>query len=282
MAAVGEEVRTMKRKLSVLFYALFLSVCLTFPVSAAGSLPRLVDGADLLSDSDEELLLDKLDEISERQQVDIVVVTVDSLEGASSMAYADDFFDYNGYGFGSERDGILFLISMGERDWHISTRGYGITAVTDAGRDYMSEVFIDDLRSGDYAAAFTTFAELCDDFITQARTGEPYDVDNLPKGSFEFVGHFVVTFGVGFIIALIATGIMKGKLKTVRGQSSADSYVEKDSLQLTKENDLFLYRNVSRRERPRDTGSGSSGRSGGSSTHISSSGARHGGGGGKF
>lgn len=272
----------MKKKLAAIFCVLFLSVISAFPVSAAGDLPRLTDDADLLSDSEEADLLRKLDEISERQQVDIVVVTVNSLNGVSPMVYADDFYDDHGYGFGSEGDGVLFLISMEERDWYISTKGYGITAITDAGREYMSEVFISDLSAGDYAAAFTTFAELCDDFVTQARTGAPYDVGNLPKGPFGFAGHFAVTFGAGFLIALIATGIMKGKLKTVRSQSSADNYVRKGSLRLTKEKDLFLYRNVSRREKPRDTGSGSSGSSGGSRTHTSSSGARHGGGGGKF
>ena len=138
-----------------------------------GDLPRLVDMADLLSDSEESDLLDRLDEISERQQVDIVVVTVDSMEGETVMVYTDDFYDYNGYGFGDNRDGIILLISMGEREWYISTRGYGIRAITDGGREYISEQFVSDLSAGDYAAAFTNYAKLCDDFITQAKTGDP-------------------------------------------------------------------------------------------------------------
>ena len=42
-------------------------------------LPRLVDRADLLSELEEEELEARLDEISERQQADVVVVTVNSL-----------------------------------------------------------------------------------------------------------------------------------------------------------------------------------------------------------
>lgn len=58
------------------------------PVSAAAEenvipetrqLPRLVDRADLLSELEEEELEARLDEISERQQADVVVVTVNSL-----------------------------------------------------------------------------------------------------------------------------------------------------------------------------------------------------------
>lgn len=250
-----------------------------FPASAAGELPRLVDEANLLTAAEEETLLDKLDEISERQQVDIVVVTVESLGGASPMAFADDFYDGYDYGFGSEKDGILLLISMEERDWYISTTGYGITAVTDAGWEYIAERFTDDLSEGDYAGAFATFAGQCDDFITQARTGDPYDVGNLPKKPFGVALHFAITFGAGFVIALIVTAIMAGQLKTVKSSRSADSYVRPGSMQLTKRNDLFLYHHVSRRARPTGSGSRSAG---GSSTHRSSSGRRHGGGGGKF
>ncbi len=258
---------------------ILLAVSAVFPASAGGNLPRLVDEANLLTAAEEETLLEKLDEISERQQVDIVVVTVDSLGGVSPMAFADDFYDFYGYGFGSEKDGILLLISMEERDWYISTAGYGITAVTDAGWEYIAERFTEDLSEGDYAGAFTIFAGQCDDFITQARTGEPYDVGNLPKKPFGFGLHFAVTFGAGFVIALIVTGDMAGQLKTVGSKRAADNYVKPGSMQLTKRSDLFLYHRVSRRARPTGSGSRSSG---GSSTHRSSSGRRHGGGGGKF
>lgn len=275
----------MKERLMSIFFALLLLANITLPVVAAGDAPRLVDEADLLTDDEETSLLEQLDEISERQQVDVVVVTVNSLEGAGIVEYTDDFFDYNGYGFGEGRDGILFLISMEERDWYISTCGYGIMALTDAGMDYMSEKFLDDLSAGEYAAAFTVFAGLCDDFITQARMGEPYDVDNLPKEPFEFVWSLITALGIGFIISLIATGIMRSGLKTVRGQSEAGAYIKKDSMELTTENDLFLYKRVDRREKPKENESNkpvSSSGSGGSTTHTSSSGTTHGGKGGKF
>lgn len=48
-------------------------------------LPRLTDEADLLSDSEETDLLAKLDEISDRQKCDVVVATVNSLEGKTAM-----------------------------------------------------------------------------------------------------------------------------------------------------------------------------------------------------
>ncbi len=285
--------KTLHKRLNNTFFALLfavytvlsLSAVSVISVSAQGDLPRLVDEADLLTDSEESELSDLLDEISERQQVDVVVVAVNSMDGATAMDYADDFYDYNGYGLGSGRDGILLLISMEERDWCMTTRGYGITAFTDAGQEYMSEQFVSDLSLGDYAAAFTNFANLCDDFITEAKAGTPYDIDHLPDESFSLVGGLVLSFGIAFIISLIATGIMKGQLNSVSSQSAANNYIKQGSMQLTKKSDLFLYKKVNRvRKQENNSSSSSSGssHSGGSRTHTSSSGATHGGSSGKF
>ena len=114
----------------------------------------------------------------------------------------------------------------------------------------------------------------------------PYDVDNLPSEPFPYFTLLIICFAIAFVIALIATAIMKGQLKSVGNRWRADEYVKKDSMKLTKKNDLFLYRHVERREKPKeDTSSSSSnsgGSKGGSTTHVSSSGATHGGRSGTF
>ena len=115
----------MKRKIFVTLIVSVLVSMMMLPVCAQEGeqvlpderlLPRLVDGADLLDDSEEAGLQEKLDEISERQQFDVAVVTTDTLEGKTPQAYADDFYDYNGYGMGADKDGILLLISMEDRE----------------------------------------------------------------------------------------------------------------------------------------------------------------------
>ena len=167
------------------------------------------------------------------------------------------------------------MLFRSERDWYISTTGYGITAVTDENIEYMSEYFLYDLSEGEYLKAFTTFAELCDYFITQSQ----YTGDNAPKKPYWFVGNFVITFGIGFIISLIVTGGMKRKLKSIRPQSTADIYVKRDSMHITKRNDLFLYRHIDRIKKPENN---QANHSRVSNTHTSSSGRTHGGRGGKF
>jgi uncharacterized protein len=131
------------------------------------------------------------------------------------------------------------------------------------------------LSDGNYAAAFNTYAEQCDIFITQARTDTPYDRSSLPHKPLSLIW-IPISLVIGFVIALIAVGIMKSKLKTVRSQAAANSYVKDGSLNVTECRDVFLYCTVNRTERPKEDSSS------GSSTHTSSSGTTHGGGGGKF
>lgn len=57
---------------------------------------------------------------------------------------------------------------------------------------------------------------------------------------------------IGAVVAFIVTGIMKAQLKSVRKQRTAANYVVSGSFQLTERMDVFLYRNVVRRERPKD------------------------------
>ena len=259
----------MKRVYIMMLVFLFCIGAVT-PVFAEEAFPRLVDQADLLNDAEEASLLSKLDTVSSNQGMDVVVVTTNTLDGKSPTAYADDFYDYNGY----SEDGILLLVSMEDRDWWISTTGYGITAFTDAGIEYLGNRFAPSLSDGEYAGAFEIYADTCDAFIAQAKTGDPYDTHNLPKEPFDFLLSLGVCLVIGLLIGAFSTAVMKSQLKSVRMQSGAASYVKTGSLNVTHRQDLFLYRNVKRTAKPKS--------SSGSSTHTSSSGRSHGGGGGKF
>ncbi len=238
------------------------------------SSPRFVDDAGLIKSSDEaNELTNKLNEISTRQKCDIVIVTVKTLNGKTPMAYADDYFDYNNYGIGEDASGILLLINIEDRDWHISTSGYGITAFTDAGLDYISSKFLPDMKNGDYIKSFNTFADLCDKFIAKAKTDKPYDKGNLPKDPLSLMwipGSLVI----GFLIALCITEFMRAQLKSVNKKTEANDYLKEGSLNIKKSNDIFLFSTISRTAKQKNKS--------GSSTHFGSSGRSHGGQGGKF
>lgn len=258
-----------------------LLLVFSLPVSAEREIPEerqlplLVDDAGLLPFWDAEEVLAKLEEISERQECEVAIVTVDSLEGQSATAFADDLYDYFGYGYGPDDDGILLLISMEDRDWAITTYGFGIYAFTDAGQKYIMDRVVPLLGDEQYRDAFLCFADLCDEFLTQAHNGAPFDYGSMPK-KFNWV-MIPIGLGIGMIIALIVVSVMKSGMKSVRRQQNAANYTRPGSFAVRYGNEMFLYHNVSRVRK--ETSSSSSG---GSSTHRSSSGRSHGGSSGKF
>ncbi len=270
----------MKKKLFLILLVVVLCLATAFPVCAAENegfadeYYRVIDMAGLLTESDALSIIEKLDEISLRQNMDVVIATTDDLEGLSVREYADLLYESCNFGYGSSKDGLMLLISMEGHDWWISTSGYGITAFTDVGIQYIGEQITPSLSNGDYNSAFEKYAELCDEFITQARQGAPYDVGSLPKNPLSVIW-IPISLVVGFIVAKVVVGNMKAQLKTVRSQATADSFVKGGSMNVTDRRDLFLYHTVTKTPRPKNTSSGSS-------THRSSSGTTHGGGGGKF
>ena len=266
--------------------ALILAAALAVPAFAveggfADLYYRMNDSAGVLTEDEDNELEDALEELSLRQSFDVTIATIESMEsvGADSMEqFADDLYDYCQYGYGPDMDGVLLLVSVGDRKWHISTCGYGITAFTDAGIQYLGEQMTPDMADGDYAAAFRTFVQWSDAYIDAARSGRPYDVKNLPREPLSLM-YLFLALGIGLVLAWVVVGVMKSRLRSVAFQENAASYVREGSMNLTNSRELFLYRDVHRTERVEEKDSDSSG---GSSTHTSSSGTTHGGGGGSF
>ena len=281
----------MKRLLSVLMCLLLIGVTV-LPVFAATN-PLVVDEADLMSDYEEQQLTATLEEISERQQFDIVAVTVDSTDGKSTMDFADDFYDYNDYGKGANHDGIILVISMEDRSYWISTTGYGITAITDYSIDVIEAEIVPYLSQGDYYEAYDRFAQLVDEMVTSAKNGSVYDYGNYygkydentldgyssdySSGSDTFgrVGAAVI---ISLIVSAIVVFSVKKSYKPVAFNRSAANYLNPGSLNVTNSYEHFLYNHVTMTKRAEE----SSSHSGGSSIHTSSSGTSHGGGGGHF
>ena len=273
--------KSMLKHFVIIIAAIFLTVS-SFPIVTMASegfareYERLMDMADLLTDEQEEELIAMLDEISERQKMEIVLVTTEDLEGYSDISdYADDLYDYCNFGYGENKDGVMLLLNMEDRDWAISTSGYGITAFTDSGIDYLTSTMKEDLSSGNYALAFQTYAKECDWMITQAKEGHPITEKDLPHAPMSPLV-LPICIVIGLAVAFLIVNSMKAKLKTVHKQTAAANYVKNGSMQLTNRQDLFLYSKVDRVKKAEKNSSGNS------TTHTSSSGRTHGGSSGKF
>lgn len=278
----------MNKKIISVLFTFILCICMSLPVLAAdngfaGENDRVQDFFGVISQEDRDYLNNLYDEIAERQCVDVIICFTDSLDGMTTSEYAENLYEENNYGYGENKDGVMLLVSFEDSDWYIATRGYGITAFTKSGIQYVGNQIKGDLSDGDYAEAAEYFARLCDELLTDAKNGTPYNesfgaIDDGDTGTGSVLPPpmwILISIAVGVITALIVVGIMKSKLKTVKIQASANNYLKNGSLNITDSSDIFLYSNVTRTAKPKNNDNDSS-------THESSSGNTYGGGGGKF
>lgn len=273
----------MKKRITIMILSLLLCIGMSMSVFAeeadqtegfADEYYRLMDIAGVLTEQEATELLEMLDETSERQKFEVVVIFNDSLEGEDIQSYSDEFYEYCNFGYGNNKDGALLLISMEEREWCITTCGYGMTVFTGDAIDYTGEQMHSSLSDGDYAKASKLFIQYTDQFVSQAREGHPFDKSDLPKEPLSAIW-ILVSLGVGFAIAMFVVATMKGQLKSVFMQSEAGNYVRQGSMNVTESRDVFLYRKVSRTQKPKNDRSDNG-------AHKSASGTSHGGGSGKF
>ncbi|WP_418966679.1 TPM domain-containing protein [Butyribacter intestini] len=266
------------RKLMLLVMSVsIMSVFLGFSASSAAGKKSVIDDAELIKASDEKELDKKIKNI-QKDKFDVVILTVKSLDGKSAQDYADDYYDNNDYGLDNEKSGVLFLVSKGDRKYHISTKGAGIKAFTDYGIGRIKEEIKPYLSDGDYFDACDEFLNITKNFVKAYKDGTPYDTDNPYNEEIDYVILEVIALVIAFVIALISVGIMRLRMNTAKPKGTAMEYIKKGSFKLTSEKDIFMYSTVTKTAKPKDNDNSA----GGSTTHVSSSGSEHGGGGGSF
>lgn len=279
-------------------------LCIAFSASAfaitdTDITPRLVDNAQLLDNGEASLIDDKLDAIYDTFGFDVVIVTVNTLDGKTPAQYADDFYDYHTFSYADNKDGILLLLNMGERDWFISTTGIGISIFSDSLCQYIADNILPSLSSGYYYDAFISFADQCEYYLEGSENGDyqygvdpsydynydydyDYDYDNSHSNSDGLDPMWIPgSIVIGMIISLLIMLGFRSQLKSVRKKAVADDYCVPGSMRVTEQSDMFLYHHVTRTPKQTQNNSRPGGHGGGG-VRVGSSGRSHGGVGGKF
>ena len=245
---------------------LFTVLVLNSAVTANAAEQRVYDGAGLFTAEEVQKLENEIEKLRERITYDVVVVTTDNANGKDAMTYADDFYDYNGFGAGEDKSGVLLLIDMDNREIWISTSGEMIQILTDEKIDKILDKVYVGVSGQDYMNAAKQFLSQTEDYVNP-----------LPK-----------VLATGFLTGLIISGITCLIIvKRYKGKRNKEQYAyrREGRMHIVKQEDKFINSVVTHRRIPKDpppqsrSGGGSSG---GSSTHRSSSGRTHGGGGRKF
>ena len=266
----------MKKRLCALFSALLLLGVFTLPALAADgpywypedvqafedfhndpSYLRLVDDADIFTDEEESELTGKLDALrANHPEADFVVFTDVSTYGLDRDVYAADFYVFNGYGVGSDFNGVILFISMEEnnRGWYFWGTGKCEKLFKkDANIDHLNSTISPYLVRGEYADGVSASLDDLDVLFTRGK---------FPKGFRPLI--LIGALVGGLIIAIIVRAVLMGDMNNVHEAVQADRYLEKDTVHLRHSADYFLYRTVHRVKRQKSSSStrSSSGRGG--------------------
>lgn len=282
---------TKKRTPLFLICICFCIACGLCRVQADTSGQRIFDDAGLFTDAEEAQLQTLCTEKIAEGRLDIVVVTTESTGSKSAMAYADDFYDENGFGYDGNT-GVLLLIDMGEREIWISTTGEAESYFTDRRLDALLDTLADALADEEYAYGARQFIENSASYMYSAPDDEEQeswdgnyrqdyagDMQNAQESrsrtpaASNFFPCLMISFVTGGLFVLILYIKQRGSTQT-----NAHTYLKENRYEIAGSQDLFTHTTTVRRQIQSSNSSTHS--SGGG--HVSSGGVHHGGGGRKF
>lgn len=248
------------RRVLMLFLALVL-LCL--PVSAAQA-PEvcIYDTAGILEDWQAEKLEDYARDISQAQDCAVYFVTVEDFTDygtGSVFQVSTQIFESMGFGTGTDNSGVMLLLSMADRDYSLIAHGFGDTALTDDGKDYISEKFLDDFRDNQWYGGAMDYLCATEELLTQARSGNIYEY-RIPSGTL-WLWSLILGGGLALIVCGIQCALLKKKVRT---QKTAQGYLD-GGLTVTHRSDRYTHTTEVRRKIDPNPPSGGSGSSGGHS-----------------
>ena len=268
----------------VLLFGGIIIICLSLSYRANADLKRVVDKADLFNETEVTLLENNIKDISDKYNIDIVIVTTDDVNGKSSRDYADDFFDYEGYGLGNDYSGVLLLINMDDREVYISTSGKGERYFTDDRIESILDNVYRYLSDGQYFDGAEEFLSNTEKYLNKGIPSNQYTVDengNIVLSTQEIMKRIGIAILISLGISSVVCAVVVATYKKPAALPE-ETYVDKNSITFTKRSDRFISTHTTSRKIPKDNGGSSSGSGGRSTTHTSSSGRSHGGGGRSF
>lgn len=221
------------------------------------------DLADLLDEEDIEYLEEMINEVEEKKDYRIVVVTTDENPG-TPMAYADDFTDFNGFG----PDCVLFLLDMDHREQWISTTGV-CTEVSGEKKSSFSQSDIEKIL--DETTPFASqgnYYKCLESFVKEVKYHENLLHTLLPTG---------LSIIISIVLSVLVFAVMIAQHKAKAPANIANYKMETKTFKVGTNRAVFLGTQTFQKRIPKSNGGGHGG--GGGGMHVGGSGTSHGGGG---
>ena len=272
------------RKLTVLLLTITLlfsaQVAWAARVPDVDSTQKIVDLADLLTDSEESDLAAEIVAATAASGMDFVFFSYSDNSVTDLQQYAEDFYDFNGYGIGSEYDGVLMYINMGTRDVDMIVCGRPNAVFTASVQNSVMNEVIPHLSEGDFYAGASLFVQETAGYMLRADAATVDQNYAELERQLDRQGKMPVGQALlfSFLIAAAIIGILALRQRSsMKSAPALQTYFSAEGMRLTLSRDTFLSTHTTKTPIPKNTSSGGS--SGGA--HRSSSGKTFSGGGGR-
>lgn len=239
------------------------------PEQTGVDMKYIFDNSDLLTFDEWEKLEARAADISQRHGCGVYVAFVDDFTeyGYGNDVYKTTYQLYhsNELGMGENRDGIIILLSMAERDYAMFVYGtYAETAFNSYGQEKLEKAFLGNFKEDDWYGGVSNYLSTCDEYLTRADAGKP--VRESPA----------LLIAIAVVASCLLSGaiclFLKRSMKTVHQKVEANEYVAPGGLQLSKQYDRYTHTTETRSKINKDSdssggtsscsGGGGSGRSG--------------------
>ncbi|MCI0130079.1 TPM domain-containing protein [Vagococcus sp. CY53-2] len=253
----------------MLFSLFSFSIC-----TVAETSERVFDQANLLSTDEKNSLEQAINEFKEKNHQDFVFVSTENTDGKTPEAYADDFYDNNDFGLGDDKSGMLFLIDMEHRKFHISTTGNMIDILNDNRIDQIINSSTEDMKDDRFYDAIKYALTASENYIKDGPAANTHRVARDNSKAFSILTIIIASIaGIGSTIGFY---VYISRNYLLKKATYHYPYYEMSSLDLTESHTSKIFDITTTRHIPKPPPSN------GSSTHTGSSGTSHGGGGGSF
>ena len=248
---------------------------------------KIYDFADIVSDDDEIIIKNNIQEFISKTNMDMVIVTIDKpyFDDSENETYAADFYDYNDFGIDfNNYSGVLLLRNVYSEDPYFNVYAFGDAQIY---FDYdRCESMLDDiypfLRNKNYVSGFNLFINDFSSYYDLGYSTDDYYVDEMGFLKRKFNPPFGISTIAALITTIVSSVIMVGKNKMVKVANGAQEYLDKRSINYSTKNDN-LVRSFTTHHYVSSSSGSSGGSSSGGSFHSSfgSSGGGHFSGGGR-
>lgn len=250
------------KKLCTLLLALLLITAALTVTAAAEDTEFVYDWAGILSSSEISDLTSTAERISQAHNVGVYIVTLPDMRdyGFNNIeSCAEAFYDEMLLGLGSDRAGIMLIMSMADRDYDLDSHGrYGNYAFTKYGKTTISDRFLDNFSQNDWYGGFRDYLSRTEELLIAADSGNPVDITVTPGG-------IIACAVISLLIAWLVCSLIKSRMKSAKLATDADSYVQPGGAQITNRQDHFTHTTQVRRRIETSDRSGGGGGGGGHS-----------------